>query len=172
MIAPEIRRGKVSDASALAELAARTFYAVHAPLTSAKECRDYVDAAFTKEGQAAELADPKSAFFTAWVGQVMAGYAKLAEKAPPLPVGDRPVALQRIYLDDQWLGSGIGARLMEACIEEAVSRGFQTLWLQVHDKNDRAIEFYKKRGFSIVAPCTFAMGARINCNYLMAAPLI
>jgi ribosomal protein S18 acetylase RimI-like enzyme len=46
---------------------------------------------------------------------------------------------------------GIGSALIEAVKQEAVSAGCQRLWLITTNDNMRALRFYQKRGFRLVA---------------------
>jgi [ribosomal protein S18]-alanine N-acetyltransferase len=45
-------------------------------------------------------------------------------------------------------GEGIGARLLEATLAEAVTRGADDLFLEVRESNDVARSMYESRGFS------------------------
>ena len=57
--------------------------------------------------------------------------------------------LQRIYTIREYIGKGVGAKLMKEVIREAKERGFNCLWLGVWEKNERAIKFYEKWGEDI-----------------------
>jgi len=43
---------------------------------------------------------------------------------------------------------GIGKRLMEECIRIAKNRGFQKVFVNAYFQNTKAIDFYKRNGFS------------------------
>ncbi len=47
---------------------------------------------------------------------------------------------------------------MQGCIQEALQRGCDSVWLGVWEKNSRAISFYKKMGFQEVGEHTFTLG--------------
>lgn len=47
-------------------------------------------------------------------------------------------------------GLGLGARLTEACIAFAHSKGYRELLLRTHDNLAAARHFYARRGFKLV----------------------
>ena len=129
---PAIRRANQEDAGLLAELGARTFSETFAADNSPEDMAAYLASSFTPALQAAELADPASTFLIAEVGGVAAGYAKLHAGEPAERVeGDKPVELVRLYVLREWLGRGVGAELMRACLDEARQAGHETIWLGV-----------------------------------------
>jgi ribosomal protein S18 acetylase RimI-like enzyme len=55
--------------------------------------------------------------------------------------------LKRLYLLYRFHGSGLGKRLMEEVLSFAGQMKSERIWLQVHEANPHAIEFYKRFGF-------------------------
>ena len=140
-----IRPGRTSDAELLTELGARTFSDTFAADNTPEDLAAYLASAFNPEQQAAELADPRATFLIAETGEinkVAVGYAMIRSADIPREVtGDRPIELVRLYVSRESLGSGVGAALMQACIDEAKQRGYETLWLGVWEHNTRAQAF-------------------------------
>jgi ribosomal protein S18 acetylase RimI-like enzyme len=66
------------------------------------------------------------------------------------------------------IGRGVGAALMQACLEEAGRRGCETVWLDVWERNPRAIAFYRKWGFAEVGNQAFQLGEDLQNDILMA----
>src|SRR6185503_6443540 len=115
-----IRRGKVEDAALLSELGARTFADTFADDNTPENMAAYMATAFNVAQQTAELEDPGSTFLIAEVEGRAAGYAKLHDGEAEQGVeGANPIELVRLYVSREWLGRGIGAQLMRACIDEA-----------------------------------------------------
>ncbi|WP_280769492.1 GNAT family N-acetyltransferase [Paenibacillus sp. PastH-2] len=56
-----------------------------------------------------------------------------------------------VSLDSTLENAGIGTRLIELVIDEAVRLGCSRVWLITSNDNTRAIRFYQKRGFDMVA---------------------
>jgi diamine N-acetyltransferase len=163
-----IRRGAAGDAALLAELGARTFSETFAPDNSPADMADYLASAFTPSQQAAELADSNSLFLIAEKDGVALGYAMLRSGNVLESVsGDKPIEVVRLYVSQASLGSGVGAALMQACIDEAKQRGHKTLWLGVWEHNARAQAFYRKWNFTEIGTHIFQLGDDPQTDILM-----
>jgi ribosomal protein S18 acetylase RimI-like enzyme len=77
------------------------------------------------------------------------------------------VKLVRIYAGKARIGKGMGTALMRACLDEAASRGCDTIWLGVWERNERAQEFYRKWGFEEAGTQAFQLGAEMQTDRLM-----
>ena len=165
---PVVRRATADDAGLLADLGARTFAETFAADNTPEDVAAYLAAAFGRDQQAAELADSDAVFLIAEVAGVPAGYAKLHAGDPPDDVTpDKPIELVRLYVSHEWLGRGLGAMLMQACIDEAKKKRHHTLWLGVWEHNARARAFYGKWNFRDVGEHIFQLGADSQTDILM-----
>lgn len=167
-----IRRGLPEDNFLLARIGAETFIHAFGPDNTPEDMQLYIQSAFSPETQAAELADPSSLFLIAELGREPVGYARLLESDPPPGVtGSRPIEIVRIYARPEWIGHGVGAALMRACLREAALKECDTIWLGVWERNQRAISFYKKWGFVPVGSHAFLLGTDLQTDILMARPV-
>jgi len=156
----------------LAELGARTFAETFAADNRPEDMAAYLAAAFGLEQQVAELTDPHSTFLIAGVDGVAAGYAKLHPgRTPDSVTGARPIELVRLYVSRAWLGRGVGAALMRECLDEAKRAGYQTIWLGVWERNNRARAFYRKWNFRDVGKHIFQLGDDPQTDILMERPV-
>ncbi len=115
-----------------------------------------------------ELADPRSTFLLAQMNGRAIGYAKLrAGDAPACVDGPRPIELERIYVDQNALGRGVGAALIRACLDEARQADYGAVWLGVWERNARAQAFYRKWGFRDVGGKTFTVGEDVQNDRVM-----
>jgi ribosomal protein S18 acetylase RimI-like enzyme len=154
-----IRAARPDEAPLLAELSTRTFRETYASNSDPAEIEAHVAREFTVEKQAALLASADSTVLLALRDDAPVGYAIVAFEPPPACVtGDRPIAIERIYLARDVLGIGAGSVLMEACLAEARRRGADTIWLQVWEENARAKAFYARWGFQPVGTAPFLFG--------------
>lgn len=167
-----VRRANPADAGLLADLGARTFYETFAADNSPEDMTAYLAASFNLAQQTAELDEPASSFFIAEVGGRAAGYAKLKAGEPAAGVeGAQPVELVRLYVLREWLGRGVGAALMRACVDEAQQAGHETMWLGVWERNGRAQAFYRKWNFRAVGEHVFQLGSDAQRDILMERAL-
>lgn len=60
------------------------------------------------------------------------------------------VKLHRLYLDQEIQNKGIGRAVMNWLINEATQKGYTKLWLEVMEKQDQAVQFYKRLDFTKV----------------------
>ncbi len=165
----EVTRATAQDAPLLAELGARTFRDTFAADNSDADMDLYLAASFSPELQARELADEHTLFLIARAGGAPAGYTRLRfGRAPECVPGLRPVELVRFYIDLPWIGRGVGASLMQAALAVASDRGCDCVWLDVWEKNERAMAFYSKWGFSVVGSQPFVLGEDVQSDLLMA----
>jgi len=142
-----IRFARPADAAALAELAARSFRETFEDDNEPRNMESYIRDFFSARRVAAELVDPSNSFLLASVDGtgLPSGYAKLRRGAvEPCVRGARAIELERIYVERGMIGRGVGAALMRASLETAAERGFETLWLGVWERNERAIRFYER----------------------------
>jgi diamine N-acetyltransferase len=167
-----IRRGTLADAALLSELGARTFSETFAADNTAEDLAAYVATSFNVAQQTSELEDPGSTFLIAEVDGHAAGYAKLHDGEPEKSVeGAKPIELVRLYVSRDWLGRGVGQRLMSACIDEARQAGHETIWLGVWERNARAQSFYQKWSFRAVGEHMFQLGADLQRDIVMERAL-
>ena len=158
--APNIRRASLEDAGLLADLGARTFVETFAEENSPEDMAAYLADSFGVGRLTEELSDPLSVFLVAEVDGSAAGYAKIRPGAASHGVeGPGPVELVRLYVLREWLGRGVGQALMRRCLEEAREMGFQTIWLGVWERNQRAQAFYRKWDFKEVGEHIFRLGS-------------
>jgi ribosomal protein S18 acetylase RimI-like enzyme len=167
-----IRRGSIADAKLLADLGAETFAETFGEDNTAEDMAIYLADSFSVEKLTAELTDPLSIFLVAEVDGNASGYAKISSGgAPPGVVGEKSIELVRIYVSQQWLGRGVGQALMQRCLDEAREMGFQTIWLGVWERNERAQAFYRKWNFREVGEHIFQLGSDQQRDLVMQREL-
>jgi ribosomal protein S18 acetylase RimI-like enzyme len=164
-----IRNAGPDDNALLARLGAQTFRDTFGPDNTAEDMTAYLAQAFGPEKQAAELADPGTRFLIAEIEEETVGYARLREGPAPecVPAG-LPIEIVRFYALASCIGRGVGAALMARCLEHAQERGCDIIWLDVWERNLRAIAFYRRWGFTEVGTQVFVLGSDVQRDLLMA----
>jgi len=168
----DIRRAGPGDAAKLAALARSSFIAVFDNDDEIENARYYAERTFSDAQIRAELADASSTFIWAQQTGIPAGYAKLRRGTVlGCVTRPRPVQLERMYVDTDKIGAGVGKKLLHTAIKIAQSEGYQTLWLGVWEDNSRAVEFYQRQGFDIVGENDFMLGHLRQTDLIMALNL-
>jgi ribosomal protein S18 acetylase RimI-like enzyme len=167
-----IRTGVATDATALAELAARTFRETFAADNRPGDMALHAAQAYGTSQQQRELIDPDIVTLLVEVERQLAGYAQLRSGVPPACVtGEEPVELWRFYIAQPWHGRGIAQALMRRVELEAYRRGGRTLWLGVWERNERAKAFYHKNGFTDAGSHVFMLGTDAQTDRILVRPL-
>jgi GNAT superfamily N-acetyltransferase len=135
----------------------------------------YLEDEFTPAKLATQLADQDAFFLLAELDGVAVGYAKM-EANKPLPGASanfsasvsasisasvsaaKPITLKRLYCRQAFLGRGVGARLMERCVSEAIERQHDGIYLTVWEHNQHAQAFYRQWAYEACGTIDFLMG--------------
>ena len=167
-----IRRATVADASLIAKVGAATFVTSFGAQNTPENVAKHLAKAFGEEILRRELGDPAVTYLIAEQDGRTAGYAQVREgDAPPCVAGVGPVEVRRFYVISDFHGTGLAQILMNACADDARSRGGRTLWLSVWDQNPRAIRFYTKWGFEDVGGQIFMLGDDPQHDRVLASSL-
>jgi len=168
-----IRRAGPEDAELLAELGARTFRDTFASANRPEDIETYIAEAFAVDSIGEALVDSHCHFWIAYESSGRAvGYEKLREGSSPACVrGVAPVEIQRIYVSEAAIGTGLGAALMRTALAWAERGEFDSVWLGVWEQNVRAVEFYERWGFTTVGDHIFTLGKDRQTDLIMERSL-
>ena len=165
-----IRHARNEEAETLAILAARTFRDAFAADNTPTDMERYLQGAFSIEQVQTELIDINNTFLLAFIDGAAepSGYAKLrVGKSDANVRGPDPIEIERLYVDQAVIGKGVGAGLMRACLDEAIAKGYCTVWLGVWEQNLQAIRFYERWGFEKVGNHIFMLGTDQQRDLIM-----
>jgi diamine N-acetyltransferase len=163
-----IRSASLDDAQLLAELSARTFHDTFASFNTEEDINSYIGENFNAGQITVELQERGTTFLLAQQDGSAIGYAKLKKREQSEGLSEEnTIEIERIYSSKEYLGKGVGQRLMEACLTLATQRGYKVIWLGVWEYNPRAISFYKKWGFEEFGSHPFVLGKDVQTDLLM-----
>jgi len=164
-----VRLATKADIGALVELGGTTFRETYQLTEDPVDMDEYIAREFTLETISTVLSDPLSVVLVALEGEQFVGYAHLVDSSPPPCVtGAAPIELKRLYLREQVIGKGYGAKLMQAVEQVVRDRNNKTLWLVVYSINQRARALYKRWGFVDVGIKDFYFGGRAYPDPVMS----
>ena len=157
--AVSVRRAKEADARAIANIYRPAFSAAHQEAFFASDLARYLADSFSLRQVMAEMRDVRTLFLVAEQKDKVVGAVRLKQAPPPGSVQlSAPVELSRLYLHPQHIGRGIGSTLMLHTLSTAVASGRQSCWLIVWERNNRAINFYRRWGFQPAGKAVLQVG--------------
>ena len=155
----------------LAAFGRQAFHDTFAAHNTAEDMAAYLDESFGKAQQLAELQDPDTTFLVAYMQQELVGSAKLRFGSELGLAPGKSAATQlevaRLYVRQDWIGTGLGAALMRRVVEEARAKGCRSIVLGVWERNERAITFYQRFGFKVIGNMAFKLGQDVQNDLIM-----
>ncbi|MFM9851545.1 MAG: GNAT family N-acetyltransferase [Sphingomonadaceae bacterium] len=166
-----LRRATLADAAKLAAVGAAGFLESFADDHPGDDLIAHLEAHHTPTAYRAALNDPT---LSLWIVEealgAPVGYAMMGDSTLPFTTA-RDAELKRIYMLSRWHGGGWGGALLTAVVTEARARGAERLALAVYTNNPKAIAFYEAKGFQLLGPTQFQVGATVFEDLVMAKPL-
>ena len=133
-----------------------------------KDMISYFEKAFSDDRLSLELSNENSSFFFAYLDQQLAGYLKVnCGKAQTDLQEQNSLEVERIYVLKKFQGKRVGYQLFETALELAKEEQVDFIWLGVWEENRRAIEFYRKLGFTKFDNHVFMLGDDPQMDVLM-----
>lgn len=161
-----IRQARVADAPAVSELASLTFPLACPPGFSADAVAEHIRGKLSPDAIAITMAGQDAEYSVAWEQRRAVGYLLLVAggESPPAPQ-EGLLELRQIYVHPEFFGSGLANDLMAVAIDRAADHA--GLWLGTSQVNERALRFYRKHGFVVVAERTFMVGPTPNRDWVL-----
>lgn len=166
-----LAKANAVTAAQLADLGRRTFQDTFAATNTAADMAAYLATNFGPDIQLAELQDRENTFLLAHMQSELVGYAKLHDNSGlGLPEGqdaaDR-LEIERLYVRDDWQGTGLGAALMRGILALAEQLHCSAVVLGVWEKNDKARAFYQRFGFREIGQHEFRLGQDVQTDLIL-----
>lgn len=144
-----LKRITVAEVETLQKLSIETFSDTFKDQNSAQDLADYLKTAYDLSKLTAELNDPNSQFYFAYLDGQLAGYLKLnLNEAQSEQVAPNALEIERIYIRSAFKRHGLGRFLFQEALKLAQEENCSTIWLGVWEKNYPALAFYEKMGFT------------------------
>lgn len=160
------------DVLELQAISRETFNETFAHQNTRENMDAYLEKAFNLEQLKKELAHPHSHFFFCCCNGETAGYLKVnTDDAQSEEMGAGSLEIERIYVRSEFHGRGLGKHLLAKAEEVAEEYGKQQIWLGVWEKNEKAIAFYRKKGFVQTGAHSFYMGDEEQVDWIMTKTL-
>lgn len=161
-----------NDLVTLRDLSIRTYSDTFAQYNDPQDLEDYLISAYNVKKLSIEIDNLASEFYFIYVKEQLAGYIKLnIGTAQTEPVNKNGLEIERIYVERDFKGQGLGKKLYAKALERAKQLGKTSIWLGVWEYNLPALQFYKSLGFTRVGEHSFFMGKDEQLDFLMEIPI-
>lgn len=164
-----IIKANIQDVKQLASIAKEAFLTAHGHSASKEDITSYVTTNFSESNFTKELSNPDNHYYLIYHHNKLAGYSKITLNTSNKNITTENLTyMSRLYLLKEFYGLQLGKKLFNFNIDFSKKHKQKGIWLAVWIENQRAIEFYKKRGFKIVGKYDFRITANhTNPNYIM-----
>lgn len=169
------------DIERIASLGRHVFYQTFAASTGAEDLERYLNEAYSPAAIRADIENPDKRVIVAEAAIVapqdetpysptLAGFAMIAINSSEdcLKSWEKPLELQRIYVDSAHQGAGVARKLEAYVTQWAREEGYKSVWLGVWENNHRAKAFYAKCGYEKIGTHDFVVGNQVDTDEIMA----
>lgn len=162
-----LRAAQTTDVNRLAVLATQVWLHTYATEGISTDIADYTLGQLTPEKYLSVLDDASSNLIVAECGANLVALAVLKFGVPCPSSGRSSTELQTLYVQEHFVGKGIGEQLLKEAEARALSQAGTALWLTVNVYNANAIGFYSHQGYSKVGTAFFAVGDSQHENHVL-----
>jgi ribosomal protein S18 acetylase RimI-like enzyme len=170
----DIRTADVSHAAAIAAIGEKSFHDAFMPFFNRYEdLLDYLGHTYDIQKIANSIIKSNNVFFVALYNKRAVGFAKVKKQSLNKQISDsKQMELQKIYVLKAYHGAGIAQALLHSIVQLSKEIQPDCIWLDVAQRNERAIHFYEKNGFEKCGKRFFKIGTQTFTYDLMVLPVI
>ncbi|MGE5107247.1 MAG: GNAT family N-acetyltransferase [Sphingobacteriales bacterium] len=138
-----------TNAAIISAVGRQSFYdAFHSIFINKDELAKYLDKTYDVKKIANSINNLNNIFFIAYDNDRPVGFAKIKRQSTHQQIkAATQTELQKIYVLEEYHGTGAGAALLNVILETAHTIQPEYIWLNVHVGNTKAKRFYEKNGF-------------------------
>lgn len=154
-----VRDINVNDIPAVAKLAIKTYREVFGKTMSDDELQKSLKS--RDESYFRSVIDSDT-ILVALDGNQTVGFIQLgAANYESIVTSNKDIELKKIYIDEAFQGKGVGNKLMDEMFSHKRLIGIENIYLDVYEKNEKALGLYKKYGFTIIGKTPFEADGKI-----------
>ncbi|MGO4705114.1 GNAT family N-acetyltransferase [Microvirga sp. 2MCAF38] len=132
---------------------------------------DYVLAEFTPEKIAASISNEKQVLIVYEENVHLLGYLRLALDSPCPNDPATRVEIVRLYVQEHFIGRGIGSALLKNALTYCDKNGSTGVWLAVNHENTHALRFYEQHRFLRSGSTFFHLENERHENFILYKPI-
>ena len=162
-----IRDATAQDALCIAVLGMQVFLDTYATDGVRDSIAREVLYAFSPDNMSKIIASSDTLVIVAEVRDHLVGFAQVAMSTGHDLISDPNASeLQRLYVQENFTGKGVGYRLLEEAEKYAYFHGASLLWATVWIGNDRALKFYPRQGYEHLGSPSYTFQNETHENHL------
>lgn len=163
-----IHKLSLADISQIQSIGRDTFIETFTEHNTTEDMQTYLDTSFDTGKLTKQLNDPDCGFYVAVLDTKVIGYLKVNSGKSQTELKDEnSIEIERIYVLKAFHGKKVGQLLYEKALHLARLAQAEYVWLGVWEKNQRAIQFYKKNGFIEFDTHIFKLGSDEQTDIMM-----
>ncbi|MBS1752115.1 MAG: GNAT family N-acetyltransferase [Bacteroidetes bacterium] len=145
-----IRQADIEDCKVIVDIGRKTFKEAYSEISNHGVIENYLEDKFSEGAIASELNNTCVTFYIGFSDNAPVAFTTLRNdrKARGLEQ-QNALEIEGIYVLKEFQGVKVGREMLTQSIAVATSAGYDLIWLQVWQKNMKAIQFYQKAGFVI-----------------------
>ena len=157
----------------LSDFGSKSFIYAYQSTLPLEELRKYIKSTFSEAAILEEINGSLATYFICQDSSLNpCGYAKLIQSPAPECINPGScIELQRLYVESDYRGRGIGKLLESHAESNSRNRDIHNIWLRVWEGNTVAQAVYKKWGFTIIGEEQYQVGEDQRTVLLMCKPL-
>lgn len=164
-----IRKADENDSATLTTLGSVTFRESHGHSAAPADIEAYDSRTFRDDILKDELRDAKNIYHIIYYNNKAVGFSKIILNSPFTGSEINNITkLDRLYLLQGFYNLHIGSALFTFIANLMKEQNQQGVWLYTWKENQRAIDFYKRKGFKIIGSHNFQLSeTHFNPNHQM-----
>lgn len=157
----------MTDASSLAALGLEVWLNTYIRNGVNAFFADYALQHFTTARFEEMLSDATQTFLVSQNTVGIDGFVHVALGSEAPVAGCADLEISKLYVQPRHQGSGAGGRLLAAGLQFCASTGRPDVWLSVNAENDRATQFYLRKGFAKAGETDFQIDGQSYPNHVL-----
>ena len=164
-----IRRAKEDDHKIIVDIGRVAVELAHRDSCSPADMDDYLTKHYNEDAIREELNNPANIYHIIFCDDQPAGFSKIVLNAEHPNIPNKNVTkLDRIYLLSSFYDRKLGFHLLHHNVAFSKENDQCGMWLFTWTENQRAVNFYKRNGFTIIGDHKFKVSdTHYNPNYHM-----
>ncbi len=167
-----IRKATIQDSANIAALSIQVWLDTYATEGIRSALSRYVLTEYTEDNLMRKMENHENVFLLFEENDHLLGFAAINWAAKCPLSGDPLPELVQLYVQERAAGKGIGSRLLEASFRFCREKGYPAIWLTAKSDNERALNFYSRRGFIKEGSVFFTLEEEKHENYLLKRTLV